>query len=129
MTDIVIVGAKRTPIGSFLGQFTGVPTPLLGTTAIRGALDAHDVPVGLVVDLSDDLFDEILDRHYALAATVLVDDDDQLLAGRLHLPQGVEHQGRFRQEHRWPGLVAHHAIGPDEVAQVDDARHPVEINR
>jgi acetyl-CoA C-acetyltransferase len=39
MTDIVIVGAKRTPIGSFLGQFTGVPTPLLGTTAIRGALE------------------------------------------------------------------------------------------
>jgi acetyl-CoA C-acetyltransferase len=39
MTDIVIVGAKRTPIGSFLGQFTGVPTPTLGTTAIRGALE------------------------------------------------------------------------------------------
>ena len=39
MTDIVIVGAKRTPIGSFLGQFTGVPTPLLGSTAIRGALE------------------------------------------------------------------------------------------
>jgi len=39
MTDIVIVGAKRTPIGSFLGQFTGVPTPALGTAAIRGALE------------------------------------------------------------------------------------------
>ena len=38
MSDVVIVGAKRTAIGSFLGQFTGVPTPVLGTAAIRGAL-------------------------------------------------------------------------------------------
>ena len=34
MSDIVIAGAKRTAIGSFLGQFTGVPTPKLGATAI-----------------------------------------------------------------------------------------------
>mgnify|MGYP003583459679 FL=1 len=39
MSDVVIVGAKRTAIGSFLGQFTGVPTPTLGTAAIAGALD------------------------------------------------------------------------------------------
>ena len=40
MSDIsvVIVGAKRTAIGSFLGQFTGVPTPKLGAAAIRAAL-------------------------------------------------------------------------------------------
>ena len=38
MSDIVIVGAKRTAIGSFLGQFTGVPTPTLGATAISAAL-------------------------------------------------------------------------------------------
>ncbi|GAB3726541.1 thiolase family protein [Luteimonas pelagia] len=39
MTDIVIVGGKRTAIGSFLGQFTGVPTPTLGAAAITGALE------------------------------------------------------------------------------------------
>ena len=39
MTDIVIVGGKRTAIGSFLGQFTGVPTPTLGAAAIAGALE------------------------------------------------------------------------------------------
>ena len=39
MSDVVIVGAKRTAIGSFLGQFTGVATPLLGTAAIKGALE------------------------------------------------------------------------------------------
>ncbi len=36
--SVVIVGAKRTAIGSFLGQFTGVPTPKLGAVAIRAAL-------------------------------------------------------------------------------------------
>ena len=40
MSDsIVIVGAKRTAIGSMLGQFTGVPATELGATAIRGALE------------------------------------------------------------------------------------------
>jgi len=43
MSDIVIVGAKRTAIGSFLGQFTGVPTPTLGATAIKGALEQAGV--------------------------------------------------------------------------------------
>jgi len=37
--DVVILGAKRTAIGSMLGQFTGVPTPALGATAIKGALE------------------------------------------------------------------------------------------
>src|SRR5574337_1956792 len=36
--NVVIVGAKRTAIGSFLGQFTGVPSPKLGAVAIRAAL-------------------------------------------------------------------------------------------
>lgn len=43
MSDVVIVGAKRTAIGSFLGQFTGVPTTALGTAAIQGALEQAGV--------------------------------------------------------------------------------------
>jgi acetyl-CoA C-acetyltransferase len=43
MSDIVIVGAKRTAIGSFLGQFTGVPTPTLGATAIKAALEQSGI--------------------------------------------------------------------------------------
>jgi len=39
MSEIVIVGAKRTAIGSMLGQFTGVPTPTLGARAIKAALE------------------------------------------------------------------------------------------
>jgi acetyl-CoA C-acetyltransferase len=50
-TDVVIVGAKRTAIGSFLGQFTGVPTTQLGSTAIAGAL-AH---AGLAPDQVDEV--------------------------------------------------------------------------
>ena len=41
--NVVIAGAKRTAIGSFLGQFTGVPTPTLGATAIRAALEQSGV--------------------------------------------------------------------------------------
>ncbi len=41
--SVVIVGAKRTAIGSFLGQFTGVPTPQLGATAMRAALEQSGV--------------------------------------------------------------------------------------
>jgi acetyl-CoA C-acetyltransferase len=40
MSDsIVIVGAKRTAIGALLGQFTGVPSPVLGATAIKAAVE------------------------------------------------------------------------------------------
>jgi acetyl-CoA C-acetyltransferase len=37
--SIVIVGAKRTALGSLLGQFTGVPATTLGATAIKAALE------------------------------------------------------------------------------------------
>jgi acetyl-CoA C-acetyltransferase len=43
MSEIVIAGAKRTAIGSFLGQFTGVPTPKLGAVAIRAALEQSGI--------------------------------------------------------------------------------------
>ena len=39
MTEIVIVGAKRTPIGSFQGQFAGLSSIDLGAAAIRAAVD------------------------------------------------------------------------------------------
>ncbi len=44
MSDIVIAAAKRTAIGSFLGQFTGVPTPTLGAAAIQSALEQSGIP-------------------------------------------------------------------------------------
>ncbi|WP_158883661.1 acetyl-CoA C-acyltransferase [Rhodanobacter sp. L36] len=41
--SVVIAGAKRTAIGSFLGHFTGVPSPKLGATAIRAALQQSGI--------------------------------------------------------------------------------------
>ncbi|KAF1688061.1 acetyl-CoA C-acyltransferase [Pseudoxanthomonas broegbernensis] len=51
MSDIVIAGAKRTAIGSFLGQFNGVPTPVLGSTAIAAALEQSGVPAADVSEV------------------------------------------------------------------------------
>ena len=41
--DIVILGAARTPIGSFLGTLSKVPAPRLGATAITAALERAGV--------------------------------------------------------------------------------------
>ena len=57
MRDVVIVGAARTPIGSFLGSLASVPAPKLGATAIKAALeragvapdDVGDVYMGCVL--------------------------------------------------------------------------------
>ena len=43
MRDVVIVGAARTPIGSFLGALASVPAPRLGATAIKAALERANV--------------------------------------------------------------------------------------
>src|SRR3546814_691248 len=51
MNDIVIVGAKRTAIGSFLGQFTGVPTTTLGATAIKAALEHAGIDANAVSEV------------------------------------------------------------------------------
>ena len=49
--SVVIVGSKRTAIGSFIGQFTGVPTTKLGATAIRAALEQSGVAPGDVSEV------------------------------------------------------------------------------
>ena len=43
MSDVVIVAAARTPVGSFLGSFASVPAHKLGETAIRAALQRSGV--------------------------------------------------------------------------------------
>ena len=51
MSDIVILGAKRTALGALLGQFTGVPTPTLGAAAIKGALEQSGVSADAVSEV------------------------------------------------------------------------------
>ena len=50
-TQIVIVGAKRTPIGSFQGDFATVPADELGAAAIKGALAEAGLEPGAVDDV------------------------------------------------------------------------------
>jgi acetyl-CoA C-acetyltransferase len=50
-SKVVIVGAKRTPIGSFQGQFATVSSDELGAAAIRGALDQAGVKPQAVDDV------------------------------------------------------------------------------
>ena len=43
MRKVVIVSAKRTPIGKFLGGLATIPAPQLGAIAIKGALEAAGI--------------------------------------------------------------------------------------
>ncbi|MBV9550134.1 MAG: acetyl-CoA C-acetyltransferase [Alphaproteobacteria bacterium] len=43
MSDVVIVAAARTPVGSFLGSFASVPAHKLGEVAIRAALERAEL--------------------------------------------------------------------------------------
>ena len=51
MSDVVIVGAKRTALGALLGQFTGVPATALGAAAIKAALAQSGVPADQVSEV------------------------------------------------------------------------------
>ncbi|MCS7267351.1 MAG: acetyl-CoA C-acetyltransferase [Geminicoccaceae bacterium] len=51
MTDVVIVAAARTPIGSFNGAFASLPAHALGKVAIRAALERANVEPGEVSEV------------------------------------------------------------------------------
>jgi acetyl-CoA C-acetyltransferase len=55
MKEVYIVAAVRTPIGSFGGQFSGVPATQLGSTAIKAALEK--------ISLSPDKVEEVFMGH------------------------------------------------------------------
>ncbi|MBS1302568.1 acetyl-CoA C-acyltransferase [Loktanella sp. SALINAS62] len=52
MTDTYILGAARTPMGAFMGELSGVPATVLGTTAIAAALAQS----GVSPDAIDEVF-------------------------------------------------------------------------
>lgn len=43
---VVVSAARRTPLGAFMGVFSGMPAPVLGAAAIRAAVSDAEVPVG-----------------------------------------------------------------------------------
>lgn len=51
MSDVVILSAARTPIGSFQGALSGLKAPQLGTAAIRAALQRCGVEPGQVEEV------------------------------------------------------------------------------
>ncbi len=53
MNETVIVGAARTPVGSFLGSLGAVPGPRLGATAIKSAIERAGGK--LAVDMVDEV--------------------------------------------------------------------------
>ncbi|HEX3984407.1 MAG TPA: acetyl-CoA C-acetyltransferase [Acidisoma sp.] len=57
MTDVVIVSAVRTPVGSFSGAFANVPAHDLGKVAIKAALERAGVAPG---DVSEVILGQIL---------------------------------------------------------------------
>lgn len=54
MTETVIVGAARTPVGSFLGNLSTVPAPRLGAVAIKAAVERAGGK------LTPDMIDEVI---------------------------------------------------------------------
>ncbi|MFC5346141.1 acetyl-CoA C-acetyltransferase [Brevundimonas staleyi] len=61
MTEVVIVSAARTPVGSFLGALSGLPASKLGEIAIKAALERAGVAPAEV--------DEVILGHVLQAAT------------------------------------------------------------
>ncbi|MCA3733887.1 MAG: acetyl-CoA C-acetyltransferase [Phenylobacterium sp.] len=57
MTDVVIVSAARTPVGSFNGALSGLPAHELGRTAIAGALERACVAAA---DVSEVILGQVL---------------------------------------------------------------------
>ena len=51
MKNVVIVAAKRTPMGSFGGSLSSVPATKLGAAAIKGALESIDLNPNLIEEV------------------------------------------------------------------------------
>ena len=48
MNDVVIVAAKRTPIGTFGGGLASLTAPELGATALLEVIKSANIPMDLV---------------------------------------------------------------------------------
>ena len=57
MSDVVIIAARRTPVGSFMGAFATVPAHELGSVAIKAALESAGIAPS---DVSDVIMGQVL---------------------------------------------------------------------
>lgn len=82
--SVVIVGAKRTPIGCFMGQFAGLNAPMLGSSAARGAIEQAGLQPG---DIEENFFGCVInaglgqapDRQVALQTGCSIDTPSTLI--------------------------------------------------
>ena len=59
--EVVIVSAARTPIGSFMGSLSTIPAPVLGSIAIKGAIQK--------INLNPSAIDEVFMGNVVQAGT------------------------------------------------------------
>ncbi len=93
--------------------------------------DKRRLDVVLVLDLADDLFDQVLERHEARRPAVFVDDDGALRLLILKLLQELGHQLRLRNndgraDQRLDGTAVVARAKRDEVFDEDEARDVIE---
>ena len=71
--SVVIVGAKRTPVGGFMGALKAIPAPQLGAIAVRGAIEQagiqpEDVEEGIMGCVLQASLGQAPDRQAILGA-------------------------------------------------------------
>ena len=76
--------------------------PLNDEAAVALVDDRLGLDVVLVANLADDLLEQVLDRHQAGGAAVLVDDDRALRLLALELLQQLRHALGLRHDDRRP---------------------------
>ena len=112
--EVVGVVHVRDLLTDLLTTVTGAAGAARQLLAVQQAVERAGVRrerrgVELVLDLADELLDDVLHRHDAVGAAVLVDDHGEVGAARPHLGERGEHRLAARQQRRRPGDVADRA--------------------
>src|SRR5512141_3472620 len=118
--EVVIVGAARTPIGSFLGSLAAVTAPRLGAVAIRAAIalgDADVIVAGGMESMSNG-------PYYDRAARAGV------RMGNVELVDGMIHDGLwdvYGQQHM--GMCAEHCATTRGISRAAQDEYAIESTR
>ena len=98
---------------------TRVDDPGIG----RRLLDQRLFDVILVLDLADDLFEQVLDRHQAGSAAVLVHHDRDMHLARFEIPQQGVDLHRFGHEIARPHVIAQRCVEAAVAQQRQQIAH------
>lgn len=107
VSEIVILGAARTPLGGFQGALAGVPAPRLGAVAIRAALERAGVSGEVVSDV--------------LMGSVLQAGQGQAPARQAAMAAGVTSSARSVTVHKVCGSGLQAVLSGAQALQLDEA--------